>query len=64
MCGNPEILIIARDTLEVFRYFRKHNPNMWLSMNTNAGAKDEAWWRELAPSFWQDGCRYFQRGRP
>ena len=21
---------------------------MWLSMNTNAGARDEAWWTELA----------------
>jgi MoaA/NifB/PqqE/SkfB family radical SAM enzyme len=48
MCGNLGDPIIAKDTLEVFRYFRQHNPNMWLSMNTNAGAKDESWWRELA----------------
>ena len=57
MCGNPET-IIARDTLEVFRYFRKHNPNMWLSMNTNAGAKDEAWWRELAQVFGRMGVHF------
>ena len=48
MCGNLGDPIIAQDTLEIFRYFRKHNPTMWLSMNTNAGAKDEQWWRQLA----------------
>jgi len=48
MCGNLGDPIVARDTLEVFRYFRLHNPKMWLSMNTNAGAKDAAWWRDLA----------------
>ena len=41
MCGNLGDPIVAKDTLEVFRYFRQHNPKMWLSMNTNAGAKDE-----------------------
>ena len=24
---------------------------LWLSMNTNAGARDEAWWTELAKTF-------------
>jgi len=59
MCGNLGDPIIARDTLEVFRYFRTHNPNMWLSMNTNAGAKDEAWWRELAKVFGRMGAVIF-----
>jgi MoaA/NifB/PqqE/SkfB family radical SAM enzyme len=48
MCGNLGDPIVARDTLEVFRHFRSHNQKMWLSMNTNAGAKDPAWWSELA----------------
>ena len=48
MCGNLGDPIIAKDTLEIFEYFRKHNPNMKLSMNTNAGARDGNWWRELA----------------
>ena len=48
MCGNLGDPIVAHDTLEIFRYFREHNDKMWLSMNTNAGAKDETWWRELA----------------
>src|SRR6056300_1443806 len=48
MCGNLGDPIVARDTLEIFRYFRKHNSQMWLSMNTNAGAKSVEWWAELA----------------
>ena len=59
MCGNLGDPIVARDTLEVFKYFREHNPNMWLSMNTNAGAKDEAWWRELAKVFGRMGAVIF-----
>jgi MoaA/NifB/PqqE/SkfB family radical SAM enzyme len=48
MCGNLGDPIIARDTLEIFKYFRQHNPTMWLSMNTNAGARDHSWWTEIA----------------
>jgi len=51
MCGNLGDPIIARDTLEIFRYFRQHNSRIWLSMNTNAGARDEIWWTELADIF-------------
>ena len=55
MCGNLGDPIIATDTLEVFKYFRQHNPNMWLSMNTNAGAKKSEWWKELAKVFGRKG---------
>lgn len=48
MCGNLGDPIIASDTLEVFEYFRKNNPNMKLSMNTNAGARNQQWWHDLA----------------
>ena len=48
MCGNFGDPIIANDTLEVFKYLREQNSNMWLNMNTNAGAKKEDWWRDLA----------------
>jgi MoaA/NifB/PqqE/SkfB family radical SAM enzyme len=51
MCGNLGDPIVAQDTLEIFRYFRENNPTMRLSMNTNAGAKNETWWRELAEVF-------------
>lgn len=59
MCGNLGDPIVARDTLEIFKYFRKHNPTMWLSMNTNAGARDETWWTELAHTFGRMGTVIF-----
>ncbi len=59
MCGNLGDPIVAKDTLEVFRYFREHNPNMWLSMNTNAGARDSAWWTELAKIYNKKGAVNF-----
>ena len=59
MCGNLGDPIVARDTLEVFEYFRQHNDKMWLSMNTNAGAKNEAWWKELAQTIGRQGTVIF-----
>jgi MoaA/NifB/PqqE/SkfB family radical SAM enzyme len=59
MCGNLGDPIVARDTLEIFEYFREHNPNMWLSMNTNAGAKNEEWWKRLAKTFGKMGTVIF-----
>ena len=48
MCGNFGDPIIAKDTLEVFQYFRSQKKELTLGMNTNAGAKKPEWWRELA----------------
>lgn len=59
MCGNLGDPISARDTLEVFEYFRSHNPTMWLSMNTNAGARSADWWRNLAGVIGQSGAVIF-----
>lgn len=59
MCGNLGDPIVAKDTLEVFRYFRQYNPTMWLSMNTNAGARDTAWWTELAKIYNGNGAVIF-----
>tara|TARA_B110000305_G_scaffold233967_1_gene291281 strand:- start:569 stop:1636 length:1068 start_codon:yes stop_codon:yes gene_type:complete len=59
MCGNLGDPIVAKDTLEIFKYFREHNPNMWLSMNTNGGAKNEAWWKDLAITFGSMGAVIF-----
>jgi len=59
MCGNLGDPIVARDTLEIFRYFRLHNEKMWLSMNTNAGAKNEEWWRDLATCLGRMGAVIF-----
>jgi MoaA/NifB/PqqE/SkfB family radical SAM enzyme len=59
MCGNLGDPIVARDTLEIFRYFRQHNADMWLSMNTNAGARDSNWWKELAQIYGKMGTVIF-----
>ena len=48
MCGNLET-IVAEDTLEIFHL--EANKDLWLSMNTNAGAKKSEWWKELAKTF-------------
>ena len=48
MCGNYGDPIIARDTLDIFKFFRSVNPSLNLSIFTNASAKKPCWWRELA----------------
>jgi MoaA/NifB/PqqE/SkfB family radical SAM enzyme len=48
MCGNYGDPIVAKDTLEVFEYFRQSNSQINLSMHTNASAKKPEWWAELA----------------
>lgn len=47
MCGNYGDPIIAKDTLEIFRYLRLNNADIKLSMNTNGSARNEKWWKEL-----------------
>lgn len=48
MCGNYGDPIVAQDTIEIFKYLREQNPNLLLSMNTNASARTDAWWADLA----------------
>lgn len=59
MCGNLGDPISARDTLEIFDYTRAMNDKIWLSMNTNAGARDVAWWQELAKTIGKNGAVIF-----
>ena len=47
MCGNHGDPIVSNDTLSIFRYLRVNNPKMYLHMTTNAGARDDDWWKEL-----------------
>lgn len=47
-CGNYGDPIVARDLIPVIRYFRSINSNMRIEVNTNASARREEWWTELA----------------
>lgn len=48
MCGNFGDPVVARDTLDIFEYFRYKNTKMHLTMHTNGGARPASWWRDLA----------------
>lgn len=46
-CGNFGDPVIARDVVEIFKYFRSHNPGLVLGIHTNGSLRNEAWWRRL-----------------
>ena len=48
MCGNLGDPMMAPDCIEIFEYFREVNPNIYLSMNTNGGARKPEFWKKLA----------------
>ena len=48
MCGNLGDPIVAKDTLEIFKYLRTRNTTMALVMHTNGSARTREWWQELA----------------
>src|SRR6056300_578046 len=47
MCGNLGDPIVAKDTLEIFRYLRQTNPEMALQMHTNGSGRNAGWWQDL-----------------
>jgi MoaA/NifB/PqqE/SkfB family radical SAM enzyme len=48
MSGTYGDAMVARDTLEVFEYFRACNPSMRLGMHTNGSGRKPDWWKRLA----------------
>jgi hypothetical protein len=48
MCGNYGDPAAGKYTLDLYRYFRKINPNIVLGMNTNGAIQTTFWWHELA----------------
>ena len=60
-CGNYGDPMVARDSLEVFRYLREHGPNLNLDLHTNGSARRPEWWRELA-GIMKQGPHYLRFG--
>jgi len=48
MCGNYGDPAAGHDTLKIFKYFKEHNPNISLGINTNGSIRNPDWWTELA----------------
>ncbi len=48
MSGTYGDAMVARDTVEVFEYFRACNPSMRLGMHTNGSGRKPEWWERLA----------------
>ena len=55
MCGNHGDPMIAKDTLDMYRWLRYNNSQLYLHMTTNAGGRNDKWWRELADIFGKRG---------
>jgi len=58
-CGNYGDSIMAKDTLEIFQYFRNCSDQVMLSMYTNGGARSAEWWKELAKVLKNDNGSVF-----
>lgn len=48
MCGNYGDPAAGSYTLEIYQWFRKHNPNIVLGMNSNGAVNTTFWWHTLA----------------
>ncbi len=51
MCGNYGDPAAGKHTLELFKYFRKINPEIVLGMNSNGAIQNTAWWQNLGELF-------------
>lgn len=53
MCGNYGDPAAGYYTMDIYRYFRKINPDIVLGMNTNGALQTTFWWHELGRLFSQ-----------
>ena len=47
-CGGYGDPIVHPKFLDICKYFRKHNPELWLYIHTNGGVRTPEWFAELA----------------
>lgn len=48
MCGNYGDPASAKQTIEMYEYFKSVNPNIVIGMNSNGGVRSTDWWTRLA----------------
>ena len=46
-CGNVGDPASAPELIKIAEYFKKHNPNIIVGLNTNGGLKTKNWWKQL-----------------
>lgn len=51
MCGNFGEPAAAKDTQEIYKYFRQLNSDITLGINTNGSIRTTKWWQDLAKIF-------------
>ena len=54
-CGNYGDPAMANELLEVLAWLRKCNPEIFFSLSTNGGVRNQDWWKELSKFFNQPG---------
>jgi MoaA/NifB/PqqE/SkfB family radical SAM enzyme len=59
MCGNFGEPVLAKDFIDIIQYFRFANRNIVLNIHSNAGARDEYFWKDLAYLLQDKGTVYF-----
>jgi MoaA/NifB/PqqE/SkfB family radical SAM enzyme len=48
VCGNFGEPVLAKDFIEIIQYFKFTNKNLYIKVQSNAGARDEIFWKDLA----------------
>jgi len=51
MCGDFGDPAANRESLDIFKYFREHNSNITLGMNTNGSIQNTKWWAKIGELF-------------
>ena len=46
-CGNVGDPASAPELIQIAQYFKKHNPNIIVGLNSNGGLKTKDWWKQL-----------------
>ena len=55
MCCNHGDPMIAKDTLEMYKWLIYNNEKLHLQMTTNGGGRSDDWWKSLAEIFGEHG---------